>query len=522
MDSEQRQTATTAEGGGATFFARERLAIHVGSLAVFVGLFLLYDFAAYSLPAAVQVPLTYTHGAAVLLIALVDLPLALLVFVASLIFADDISRLVPTSGAAHLHSFMTVPVADVAVGNFVALGIVGLGLLFGLLRWSEEPRFSRLTTLDAAVLGIGGIYVLALIHGLQWLTGNPRGTLHDLNLPIMVCGLYLTVRFHAQTKEALVRLLKYMFLAAGARAVVWAGWALAGVGVEFGTTIRVAFESGRVLLVFVLAAGLALQSRRIDLPRRSRLIALGLAACAAFNLLIHAGRMDWLFAAFACGVLLMLGGLRDKIRWLVVGAVCLVVVVGGLLAVRPELFGTLRYYASTLKFWDIHSLSQSRSSMVRVYEFANIHAQLRDHDNLILGEGPGSHFTDRYYPFPFGLTKDDYSFGDIQSRQFQKPHGLLQTLLLNLGYGGMLVYLTLVGVVYAHCFSVFRKTLRPVLKIVAIILLAFLPAMVYQSWSAKTNMLLGIFLGLAGSLYALAQTADATEAERAHSGESAR
>jgi len=485
-----------------------RLSIPMAGLVLFVMLFLLYDYAAYFLPASIQIPLTYVYGAALLLIALVNLPLGLLVFVVSLIFADDISRMAPTSGATDVHSLMTVPVAGISLGNLVAAGIVALGLFFALLGWSREPRQFHVTVVDVSVLGIVGLYALALLHGIHWLSDNLRGTINDLQFPIIGCGLYFAVRFHTRTEEELARLMKYTVLAAGAKALVWAAWALLGIGEQFGTTIRVSFESGRILLVLVLAYGLVLQSPRLNVGRWARLIALFLAACAGFNILIHAGRMAWLFAAFACLVLLVLGEFRDKARWLAAGAVCGAVLVAGALTVRPQIFGTLGDFARTLRVWDIHSFSASRSSMVRVYEFANIHAHLSHRSNLILGEGPGSHFTDRYYPFPFRLAEDDYSFQEIESRRFQEPHGLLQNLLLNTGYGGTSAYLAFVFIIYTACYAVYRKTGRPPLKAQALVLLAFLPAMVYTTWTAKTNMLLGICLGLAGGLYAIGRISE--------------
>ena len=205
-------------------------------------------------------------------------------------------------------------------------------------------------------------------------------------------------------------------------------------------------------------------------------------------------------AGFACSVLLLMGRFRDKLRWALLGSVCAIGLVSIAVSIRPDLFRVIGHFAYSLKFWEEGAVTSSHSTMVRVYEFRNIHAQLVDHNNLILGEGPGSSFSDRYHPIPFGLTEGDYSTDEIVTRKFQNPHGILQTLMLNLGYGGMALYLLSMFLIYYVDFKVFAKSHNEVLKAVALTLLASLPSLVYGAWSPAARILLGVLFGVIAGL----------------------
>ena len=80
---------------------------------------------------------------------------------------------------------------------------------------------------------------------------------------------------------------------------------------------------------------------------------------------------------------------------------------------------------------------------------------------------------------------------------------ILQTLMLNLGYGGMALYLLSMFLIYYVNFKVFLKSHNEVLKAVALTLLASLPSLVYGAWSPATRMLLGVLLGVTGGLEVL-------------------
>jgi len=479
------------EGHGAAY----ELGAPLLSFGILVVLFLAYDYCSYRLPPAVGRIFVLCHAGAILCVALVRVRWGLLFVLVSLIFADDIPRIADAVGGASLHSLLTVPVAGVAAGNYAVFGVCAIGAFVLLVRWSQHPRPPKLRQADVCILGILSLYVVAVLHGLPWVFSNFRGFLNDLNFPIMAGGLYLITRAYVDTPEKLARFWTALFMAAAVKTVVWAVWFLLGIGATIGTRLRVSTESGRVLLVFVLAYGLILQDKRLVACRRQRLLAVFVTIAAAFNLLFDGSRGPWVMSAYALAVLLALGRVRSKVRWFIVGCLSAALVAVGLWWVRPETYAAVGYFWSTLKFWEEGNIARSHSTMVRVYEFKNIHEQLVDHDNLILGEGPGSLFSDRYHPFPFGLQENDFLLDEVRQRQFQNPHGLLQNLILDTGYGGMTFYLCLVGLTYFWCFRVFRRLRAPPLRAIALSIIAFLPAMVYMSWSAKNNMLAGIFLG---------------------------
>jgi hypothetical protein len=144
--------------------------------------------------------------------------------------------------------------------------------------------------------------------------------------------------------------------------------------------------------------------------------------------------------------------------------------------------------------------------VVRVYELRNIAAQIADHGNLLLGDGPGAKFSDAYYPFPFGLREGaDYTLDDIIKRQFRVPHTIFASLLLVGGYGGMAIYFLIMFIVFLSAFRYYWSNDDPVFRRLLLALTIFLPIMVYSAWCAKTKMLLGITLGLLGCVCAWAQ-----------------
>jgi len=489
---------------------RELLVLSPGHWILLALAFWGYDSVCYLLPAPVGTVLAFMLGAAILGLSAVNFVRGLNFFLVVLIFSDDISRMDPMGGAAGAANMLTVSLQGVALSNFLAIALLVIGLLTGLMGHTNRKQAFGWVALDGCVAGILILYLAAVVHGLGWLFSNPRGALNDLNLPLMLCGFYFIVRLHATCIGALVRLWHTIFLAMAAKTLVWAIWLVLGIGVEFGTSLRVSFESGRVLLVFVFLVGLVLQNRSLHLSVRARGTSLIISMTAALNLLMNASRGPWLMSLYGLGCLFAFGRVQDKILWVVVGCFCVVIVAGGLLIFNPSAYETIGHFADTLKVWDPERVASSHSTMVRAYGLLNIHAQLKDDGKLLLGEGPGSLFTDGYRPFPFPLHAGDYRETEILSRKFQNPHGLLANLMLNVGYGGMIVYLGLIFVGYLSLIVAFlRAEGAGALRAMSLALIAFLPAMVYSAWSSKNTMLLGTLLGMAGCLCALLRPGDA-------------
>jgi hypothetical protein len=470
--------------------------------AVLLAVFLALDSIAYNAPAALGQAVAMTASALVLVLALGRVDLGGLVFLILVILADDISRLDPLETPVNL---LTAPIAGVAVVNLVALAYIALATLFAAIAWANKPQFFRLTLTDIAVIAIAGAYTLALLHGLPAALGNPRGAINDLNLPIMVCGFYFIVRIHANTPERRLQLWRWLVAAMSVKATIWACWFAVGLGFAFGDTIKVSNESGRVLLVLILIWGLILQSASLKLPARDRIAGLVLTAAAGINILVQSQRSIWLMAGFGVAMLLLLGSPRDKLRWIVGAGVMAAVIVFAVLVFKPDAFLTIGYHARTLAFWAPDKQVYNTSIVIRVHEFQNIHATLVDHRNLILGEGPGSVFTDEYHPIPFALTTGDFTAAEIQKREFQNAHGLVQNLLLNLGYGGTAAFLLALAAIYLSAILNVFRTRDPAHRAIALALAAFFPAMAYSAWSPKNNILIGLFAGFIG-LYAASKS----------------
>lgn len=460
-----------------------------------------FDFCSYFLPGGLGKYVALLHALAVVLLAIVNMRLGITVMLVSVVFADDISRMDPYGSYADLQNLMTVPVAGLAVGNLSSMLLIGLGFFFALLGWSRQPVPLKLRFPDYAVLLLIGTYAIASLHAFGTVLGNFRGAVNDLNNPLLLAGFYFLVRFYFTTPARLLALWRWIVIAMAAKATVWAGWFALGVGWEFGSTVRVSFGSVRFLLVLVLAYGLVLQQHRLRLLFRERMLGLVIVFAAAFNLFINASRGAWLMAIFGFGVLFVLGDFREKFKWAVFGTVVVLGVVGTTLVVSPDAFRTLGHFAKTLRIWDPEAIESSTSTMIRVYEMKNIHAQMVAHDNLLLGEGPGSTFSDRYHPFPFPLKTGDFVVDEIISRTFQNPHGVIGNLMLNVGYGGLALYLVAMALLYVAAFRVYLKSHDESLRAAALTLLAFLPVLVYGAWSPATRVILGTLMGIIGVLY---------------------
>ncbi len=484
----------------------DRDRIHVAPLrfAVVLAAYLAHDYCSYFLSADLGYLFVVALCVGVIVAAIVDAGLALAIVAVLIVFSDDMARLDLADSGLRLNSLLTVSLGGIAIGNLLALAVCAIGVFAAVLRWGRRPDGNGLHAADFCVFAIVGVYLAATIHGYASLDSNPRGALNDWNHPMLLAAFYFYVRTQANTAAALTRLWSYLFLAIGAKALAWAFWFYAGTGVAFGlTTIRVATESGRVLLVFALVSGFILQDRRIGLALRERLVAFGISAFAALNLIADASRGPWLMSAFGILAIVMLGNFAGKVRWAALAAILLPAIGLGLWQTRPQAFDQIGYFWSTLQFWEEGNIERSTSTMVRVYEFRNIHAQLIDHDNVLLGEGPGSRFSDAYHEVPFELRENDYTLKEIESRSFENPHGLLPNLMLDTGYGGLVVYLGAMVLLYLSVFGAFWRTRDASLRAIAMSLIAFLPAIVYMSWSPKINMCVGIFVGMVGALRCL-------------------
>lgn len=467
-----------------------------------VALFVLVDALSYYAPNRIATAAVLGTAAALLLTTLVEIRVALIAFTVWLVLSDDISRRAPTAGDPGLVSMLTLPVGGVALANLLAVGLVAIALLAAAARWARAPRPVRVLLPDAAVAGIVALYLLSTLLGWPWVEDNPRGALNAWNLPIMTAGLYAAFRVTPWPPAALRLLWQALLLAVGAKALVWTGYFALGIGVPFGGIVRVGFESGRVLLVLLVAAACAAWVLRTPASLSARLLWAGLAVFAGFQIFVHAGRMEWLFAALAIVLVWLLSPARGKVR-VALGVATIGLAGFGLIAsYNPGIIDTLSYFANTLKFWDEEQVTSSRSTMVRVYEFRNIRAELAEAGRTAIGLGPGGSFTDRHHPFPFDLTEDDFSLAERMSRRFQSAHGLLQNTLLTLGIAGTALYLVALGTLYAVAVGAYRRVRMREEQALVLALIGFLPAMMYLTWSAKTNMLFGILLGIIGVIVA--------------------
>ncbi|HOD48532.1 MAG TPA: O-antigen ligase family protein [Candidatus Hydrogenedentes bacterium] len=502
--------ASTLQEAGAAIMGGEESARKTGTSRLFppvllgtlVAVYALYDHISYYFPPSQAAAFAYSLCALIVFLAILNVRWGLYAFLVCLVFADEISRnLWEYTGDSGVTSILTVSLGGVAVANLAALAIIAVALVAAALRFAERPHPPALHLSDWAIVAIAGLFAFATAHGIRNALANPRLAANHLNLPIMLAGMYFVVRFFFREEDNLFQLWRVLILATSAKIIGWTGLALMGKGSMFGTTLRVGFGAVWTLFVFVLLIGVVLVTHGRGVTAiTDRVIAAALILMAGALLLISAGRMLWLLTAFGFLMLVILDRLRTKVIVLAFSALCATAIVYVVALWGESMFETIGSMAGTLKIWEAHSVTASLSTMARVYEFRNIHSQLLEHNNLLLGDGPGSTFSDQYHPYPFGLSENDYSVAEQESRQFRNSHSLVTQLILQVGYLGLLVYVLCFALIYAALYAAYRHMRHPRLRLIALSLLCFLPSMVYMSWNSKSNMLLGIVVGGTGLL----------------------
>ena len=471
-----------------------------GLVVIFV-LCIAFDWISYFLPEAIGMPIAYAHCALLLVVTVANFQLGLTFFLISIVIADDISRfLYQDLNTQELSNFMTVKIQSVTLVNYVAIGIVIIGIISSLKNRSDNLKSFRLNMTDYCVMCIAIVYAAASLHGYNNALNNIRVALHHLNMPVMLCAFYIVLRLHFSSTKQLQKLWMYFILAVSAKGIMWVLFAVTGVGSMFGGTIRVGFGIALLLLILPVSCGLILQQKNLSIRPIERITAIFTAVMAGEIILITAGRMTWIFTLYALVIIFALAWRYLNYRRVAAALICLIVLNLAVMRVAPMMFDTMGLMANSLNIFDADSVAGSHSTLVRIHEFKNIHAQLKDKDNLLLGEGPGGHFTDKYSPFPFQLREYDYPREQIITRKFIKPHGLLQRLMLNIGYGGMTVYLLCIFFVYLSCLLSYRCSENEIIRYIMLALLAFLPGIVYMTWSTKASMICGISFGIIGCI----------------------
>lgn len=476
-------------------------------LIIAFALALFFDWQSYFANQGLAQAIAYAHGALLLLLAASNLRLAMNAFVFSAVLVDDISRFSFSQAASpdRLINIATVSIQGITLINYIALGLFLAALTQAARENMHGTKTPKLFAPDWCVAGVAAVYAISALHGYHNLLNHFRVALNHLNMPIMLCLFYAAIRLHYRRTEQIAPLWNCLLLPIAAKAILWTIFALLGIGTMFGTTIRVGFGITLLLFVLLLAYALTLQNRRINMPPLDAYLVIIAAVAGAEILLITAGRMSWIFASFAILVVLVLAWRALNSKRIAAMLVCLAVLNLAVMQVAPKMFTTMGSMAGSLNFLDPNQITGSHSTLIRVYEFKNIHAELKQERNLILGKGPGGHFTDRIHPFPIHLRDADYSKTQIATRQFTKPHGLLQRLILTLGYGGMAIFTICMAGMYFSCFYAFRAAPNALSKSIALALLAFLPAIVYMTWSAKATMICGLCMGIVGAAYRIAR-----------------
>jgi hypothetical protein len=120
-------------------------------------------------------------------------------------------------------------------------------------------------------------------------------------------------------------------------------------------------------------------------------------------------------------------------------------------------FGFVAFKVSTVATVLAKGGDMAKSPAVRFYEAKNILAEEGEKIlPLLIGKGFGANFTFQRYPIPFPLDGSDYTFRDIQSGRFFRPHLFINYTFLKGGLLFFLFYLYLILLLFVCAVRRFR------------------------------------------------------------------
>lgn len=472
----------------------------------FVLAYLFIDFISYKAGAEGGI-----INAAILIIILVvsvfDIKKAFFALVPFVILSDDLSKHV-YSGEKDFFSVLNYSLGSLPIFHiftylllFLLLGVLIYKFTFNKTNLFRVPRF-----IGRSVFYLIMLYSAAAIIGLLNLFLFPRAYISDLS-PLLYLGTFFGLTaWLIKDKKDLNIFIWLILLTVSAKSFVWFVQYLIGTGYNWGTALRVTFESGKVLqimLIFIFSAMLINNKDKGYTARR--FFYLSAAFIGFFNLFVFAGRMAWVAIFVGFIIFLTFFSAKIKKKALISAVLISVFTFTGAYLIRPDAFKVFELMAKTIPATFSGKISEeNHSSSVRFLEAVNISKKLIERKSLLWGEGLGAWFDFKYRTPPFLLTKGDYSEAEIISGRFFKPHNTFLNIFLKMGLVGLFLYFYIFATILVQTYKCAKFYIKEnYWKSFSIGFACSMPLILLNNWTSKMNLLIGVLLAVIMKIYSM-------------------
>ncbi len=412
-----------------------------------------------------------------------------------MIFADDISKFNPLmlGGTTDLHSIWTFKIIGMTFPYFFILSV----LISIYIRVILSNSVYKITKIDKAMFFLLVTYLIGLFSGLyQKASSVPKYAISDFAPVVVIFAIYFYIRFFFQNKKTLSKIIEIIYISIGVKAFMGVIFFLSGYGTQFGTTIRVSLESGRVFYIFSFFY--ALLSILYRHRKKDMLLHLLIGISSIFLVITYSGRMEWIFTFI--GIIIIYFSTQKAIRTKVVSlSFSLIAAIIFLLFLSGKT-QTIFHRFSTLKRFTISSVGGETSTGTRIVEIINIWQKLRYENKMLFGAGMGNWFTDKYFRFPWPLGPADYRWEWRQAGTYFNPHPLLVNIFFKSGFSGLIIYFIFLYLVFSLINRLKKQRMPLNIKITLVSIYAYIPYLLLNHWSSKIRILLGLLLGIIANI----------------------
>jgi hypothetical protein len=263
-----------------------------------------------------------------------------------------------------------------------------------------------------------------------------------------------------------------------------------GIGVVAGPTLRVSFDTLRVIPHFLIIFGLIKL-----LYGQRKTIYFVIILLGTIYTLIYASRGAILISSIS--IILCLGFYSYLNRKALKSSFYMILIVGTVF-LSLNLLDFVRPHSTDFLQWKVTSYKPKitanyiSSSGVRYLELLNITHYLSNNlKSIFFGVGPGGYFVDNYIPYVqvlYGMSA--YPSDQITKREIQKPHGLPLFVLLKLGFIFSAIYYFIYYLIYKDIILEYFSSNSAI----PLFLLSTLPMFFVRVFSSKLQIVLGILL----------------------------
>ena len=355
-------------------------------------------------------------------------------------------------------------------------------------------------------------YVIQAIVGLKNLGSYPRQYIADLATFINFFAGFLLIRMYFVEREDVDKLLVVLINSVAARTIVGLFWFFMGIGYTKGVVLLPFYDPVGAFPLFILLLGGSILLYD-NLPKGHKMFLMIIITLSTIFQILWPARGQWLF--FVVGVIFVSSYLSVRKKLLFkIRMVFLISVLGGmLLYYKGDLVRYSMWKLGTItNFFNAYSSGENIAQ--RKIEWINVKMKLMEEKKILFGDGAGSWFDDRYYPFSFNdgtsiVAESAFTQTQLLEWKFFKPHGMQINLFMKSGLVGLGCYtyaLFLIMVtVWKRAKSVYDGHYKSILIGVCV-------PCIYQllGFSAKNFVLSGILLAVIVNVFYLSEIREET------------